>query len=271
MPELPEVETIKNGLAPYVKGLKIFNVISRCHKLRWPIPDNLHELLVNKIITDVTRRGKYLLFHFDGGTLIIHLGMSGRLCLVTNNNPPKRHDHVDIIFNDRCMLRYTDPRRFGAILVTSNNPLNHPLLTTLGVEPLTNNLTAEYLMQCAKTRKVAVKQFIMDGKIVVGVGNIYAAESLFLAKIHPLTPANVLTLSQWQNLINIIKQVLTQAIAEGGTTLKDFVNGFGKPGYFVQKLNVYGRAGQACVVCENVLHSCVLGQRSTVFCESCQV
>ena len=271
MPELPEVETIKNGLAPYVKGLKIGNVVSRCYKLRWPIPENLHDLIVNKTILDVTRRGKYLLFHFDVGALIVHLGMSGRLCLLTNYTPPQRHDHVDIIFNDNCMLRYTDPRRFGAILVTAENPHDYPLLKNLGVEPLTNQLTAEYLMKCASKRKVAVKQFIMDGKIVVGVGNIYAAEALFLAGIHPLTPAGLLNINQWENLIDVIKQVLAKAIAAGGTTLKDFVDGFGKPGYFVQKLNVYGRAGQSCFICNNILQSCVLGQRSTVFCECCQV
>ena len=271
MPELPEVETIKNGLAPYVQNLKIFAVITRCNKLRWPIPDNLQQVMTNQKIHLISRRGKYLVFHLDDGILLIHLGMSGRLCLIDKDVPVQKHDHMDIILENQQILRYTDPRRFGAILYSTESPENHPLLKNLGVEPLTDALTVDYLTNLAAKRKTAVKAFIMDGKIVVGVGNIYATEALFLSGINPLKPANTLTREQWQTLIEIIQQVLKQAIAAGGTTLKDFVNGFGSPGYFVQKLSAYGRAGLACFKCDNILQSCVIGQRSTVFCSNCQV
>ena len=270
MPELPEVETILRGLAPYVLGAKIDKVISRCIKLRWPIPIDLHEIICGKTILDISRRGKYMLLHLENGTLIIHLGMSGRLCCLKGHHDAQKHDHVDIIISNNVVLRYTDPRRFGAVLWTTGNPETHPLLINLGVEPLSDDFNAEHLYKCTINRRMPVKPMIMSGKTVVGVGNIYAAEALFLSKIHPFLPVNKLTFKQCELLVVMIKQVLKFAITQGGTTLKDFVNSDGVPGYFSQKLNVYGRGGLPCVVCKQPLTACVLGQRATVFCEQCQ-
>ena len=269
MPELPEVETILRGLTPHIQGATIEKALIRTHQLRWPIPE-LNPAIRQQIILNVSRRGKYLLVRLKTGTILFHLGMSGRLCLLTDFKPPQRHDHVDIIFTDKQVLRYTDPRRFGAILWTPDCPLQHLLLKNLGVEPLTDDLTCDYLLQRAANRGKAIKSFIMDSKIVVGIGNIYAAESLFLAGIHPAMPAGLLTKIQARRLIDVIKQVLALAITKGGTTLKDFVNSEGRPGYFAQQLLVYGRAGLPCATCEEPLQSSVLGQRSTVFCVHCQ-
>lgn len=269
MPELPEVETVLRGLTPHVQGVTLDKAIIRCHQLRWPIPE-LNSVIAQQPVISLSRRGKYLLIHLANGTLIIHLGMSGRLCLLTEDKLLQKHDHVDILFTNQQRLRYTDPRRFGAILWTAAPPLQHPLLKNLGVEPLTEAFTSEYLHQFATNRRVAIKPFIMDSKIVVGVGNIYAAEALFLAEIHPCMSAGALTLMQAKRLVDAIKHVLASAITQGGTTLKDFVNSEGHPGYFTQRLNVYGRSGLPCVRCENVLQSCTLGQRSTVFCAHCQ-
>lgn len=270
MPELPEVETVMRGLSPHVQGACIQRVRLRCSRLRWPIPDDLDTLLSGHCVQRLWRRGKYLLFELDHGTLIIHLGMSGRLCLVREDTPIQKHDHVDIILADQSCLRYADPRRFGAILWTSSAPMQHPLLHLLGVEPLTESFTAEYLMQKAANRRRAIKPLLMDSHVVVGIGNIYAAEALFLVGIHPAMPAGMLTLVQAQRLVSACKQVLNHAIDEGGTTLKDFVNGLGTPGYFSQKLNVYGRDGLPCVQCHRPLVFCLLGQRRSVFCEHCQ-
>lgn len=269
MPELPEVETTMRGLSPLI-GAHITKVVVRCLKLRWPIAADLQEQLVGQTVQTLSRRGKYLLCQLNDCTLIIHLGMSGRLCLHTDNKPVQRHDHVDIWFTNQYVLRYTDPRRFGAILVTQVEPTHHPLLQYLGVEPLTDALTVDYLLQHAKGRRRPIKSLIMDSHIIVGIGNIYAAEALFLAGVHPLLPASELKREQGLCLIDAIKKILDQAIRKGGTTLKDFVNSEGKPGYFSQQLNVYGRAGLPCVICGLPLQSCILGQRSTVFCEHCQ-
>lgn len=269
MPELPEVETILSGLAPHIQGATIEKAIIRTHQLRWPIPD-INPFVSLQTIIDMSRRGKYLSVRLKTGTMLFHLGMSGRLCLLTEHKPPQRHDHVDIVFTDKQVLRYTDPRRFGAILWTRDDPLQHPLLKNLGPEPLSDELTDDYLLQRAANRSKAIKPFIMDSKIVVGIGNIYAAESLFLAGIHPAMPAGLLTKIQARRLIDVIKQVLALAITKGGTTLKDFVNSEGRPGYFAQQLLVYGRAGLPCVTCGETLQSIVLGQRSTVFCAHCQ-
>ena len=269
MPELPEVETILRGLSPHIEGAIVEEAIIRTPQLRWPIPE-LNPFIAQQTIINISRRGKYLLFHLKTGTIIFHLGMSGRLCLLTQFKPAQRHDHVDILLTNKQVLRYTDPRRFGAILWTPDNPFEHPVLKNLVVEPLTDELTADYLVQRAAHRTKAIKPFIMDSKIVVGIGNIYAAESLFLAGIHPLMPAGMLTALQAQRLIDVIQQVLARAITQGGTTLKDFVNSEGHPGYFSQQLLVYGRAGLPCVSCNEPLHSIVLGQRSTVFCIFCQ-
>ncbi len=270
MPELPEVETIMNGLKPHVQEKKINDVILRHHQLRWPIPTDLKDRLKNQVVRDLSRRGKYLLMNVNSGTLIIHLGMSGRLQLINSTTPANRHDHMDLVLNNQTSIRYTDPRRFGALLWTNDTPLLHPLLKSLGIEPLEPTFTTSYLLQHTSSRRVAVKTLIMDSKIIVGVGNIYAAEALFLAGLHPLTPTNLLTIIECERLVAAIKYVLKAAIKQGGTTLKDFVNSDGKPGYFKQKLAVYGRAGQPCIHCNTPLESFKLGQRSTVFCISCQ-
>jgi len=270
MPELPEVETIMHGLKPLIEGAIIKDVVVRHHQLRWPISPALQENLSQRKIGLLSRRGKYLLMLTDAGTLIIHLGMSGSLRMVTSTTPLNPHDHVDIIFSDDKILRYTDPRRFGALLWTTENPGNHALLKSLGIEPLNAGFTALYLMQQAHSRRVPIKSFIMNSKIVVGIGNIYAAEALFLAGIHPMTPAGSLTKVQYQKLVEAIKKILQSAIKQGGTTIKDFVNSEGKPGYFAQQLSVYGRTGLPCVRCQSPLRSFKLGARSTVFCTHCQ-
>ncbi len=270
MPELPEVETTLSGLKPHLEGAIIQDVVVRHTQLRWPIPSTLKYDLNLQNIRHISRRGKYLLISMDSGTLIIHLGMSGSLRLVTIDETIRRHDHVDIVLSGHKILRYHDPRRFGAILLTKNNPSEHPLLASLGVEPLSVDFTAQYLIIRAKNRRLAIKSFIMDSHIVVGIGNIYAAEALFLAKIHPATPAQLLTTKQYETLIEAIQYVLQAAINQGGTTLRDFVNSEGNPGYFAQKLNVYGRTGLPCRHCETPLDSFKLGQRNTVFCKHCQ-
>ena len=270
MPELPEVETVMNGLTPHIHGSVIQDVVVRHHQLRWPIPVSLNDNLCGQRVNGLSRRGKYLLMHVDTGTLLMHLGMSGSLRIVTSMIPVNRHDHVDIIFSDQKIMRYTDPRRFGALLWTDADPFHHLLLKSLGPEPLDPSFTANYLMQRAASRRIAIKPFIMDSKVVVGIGNIYAAEVLFLANIHPATPAGLLTKKQHQKLVQGIKHVLQSAIKQGGTTVKDFVNSEGKPGYFAQQLTVYGRAGLPCVVCQTPLLSFSQGQRNTVFCKHCQ-
>ena len=271
MPELPEVETIMRGLAPQLEGTTVQEVIIRQHQLRWPIPSHLKTSLSQQKIIKLTRRGKYLLLQATYGTLIIHLGMSGSLRVLNLSTPPTAHDHIDIIFSTDKLLRYNDPRRFGAVLWTEEDPLNHPLLLLMGLEPFDVHFTGQYLQKKAWNRKVPIKPFIMNSKIVTGIGNIYAAEALFLANIHPSTPAGQLTQQQYERLVDSIKTILMAAISQGGTTLKDFVNSEGKPGYFSQKLHVYGRAGLPCILCGSPLQSIQLGQRSTVFCAHCQL
>lgn len=279
MPELPEVETTKRGIQPHLENREIVALVVRQPKLRWPIPDVLPEKVAHQKIQKVTRRGKYIGLHMESGTLLIHLGMSGSLYLVAKDTPPLFHDHVDVHLDNNQWLRYTDPRRFGSILWHENTLgssafdeswLEHPLLASLGPEPLTEDFHADYLAKRAKGKKQAVKTFIMDSKQVVGVGNIYANEALFLAGIHPHKEAGKIKPKQFAELVNSIKIVLSNAIEQGGTTLKDFVGGDGKPGYFKQSLNVYGRAGAACVTCSSILEESRLGQRSTVFCKNCQ-
>jgi formamidopyrimidine-DNA glycosylase len=270
MPELPEVETIKRGLITHLQNSIVQGVIVRHSHLRWPIPPNLNDRLSFKIIHQVSRRGKYLLLHFSSGTLIIHLGMSGSLRILEQNTPPLRHDHVDIILpQDKC-LRYNDPRRFGAILWTEADPQVHPLIQSIGLEPLDSQFTGEYLHRVAINRRLPIKTFLMNSRIIAGIGNIYANEALFLSKIHPTTLAKQLSQAQCETLVQSIKEVLNNAILSGGTTLKDFVNSEGKPGYFSQQLYVYGRANQPCKICSSLLQLIQLGQRSTVFCMSCQ-
>lgn len=270
MPELPEVETTRRGIAPHVVDNSFVEVVVRQPRLRWPIPKNLAELLAGQRVRAVSRRAKYLLFTLPTGTLMIHLGMSGSLRLVSASNPVGAHDHVDFRLSGGHVLRYTDPRRFGAILWLEGDPFEHSLLKTLGPEPLSDAFSGDYLHQQAGSRKVPIKRFIMDGHVVVGVGNIYANEALYRAGIHPKRAVGRISLLRYHTLTQEIKNTLAQAIAEGGTTLKDFVGGDGKPGYFKQSLQVYGRGGMPCFGCGDDLKEIRLGQRSTVFCSKCQ-
>lgn len=270
MPELAEVETTRRGIISHVVGQTIAKIIVRQEQLRWSVPQQLIQILPNKQFTSLVRRGKYLLFSTDIGTMIVHLGMSGCLRIVDRDEPVQKHDHVDIVFNNGHCLRYTDPRRFGSILWTSADPLQHKLLSHLGPEPLSNAFNDKYLFQQIKRRYVPIKSFIMNSQVVVGVGNIYATESLFRARIHPLLPANDLSLEQSQKLVKTIKEVLRDAIKQGGTTLRDFLKSDGKPGYFRQHLQIYGRAGKSCLVCDTKLILIKINQRSTVYCPFCQ-
>jgi formamidopyrimidine-DNA glycosylase len=238
--------------------------------LRWPVSEDVATQPRGQLIHGVKRRAKYILISLDRGTIIIHLGMSGSLRLGSGNEPPRRHDHVEIELDNGRVLRLHDPRRFGSVHFTDADPLRHRLLASLGVEPLSDAFTAQLLKQCAGTRRVAVKNFIMDSAIVVGVGNIYASESLFLAGIHPARPAGRIALHRYEGLVAAIRDVLSKAIAHGGTTLRDFVNGVGEPGYFAQSLRVYGRAQQPCTICGTPISSRVIAQRNTFFCVHCQ-
>lgn len=269
MPELPEVETTRLGLLPAIQGTHVVKTIVRCRQLRWPIPPTFEEDIAHQQVHALTRRGKYLVFECDTGAILFHLGMSGRMRILQQDIPPNRHDHLDILFSNQNILRLTDPRRFGCVLWTTN-PLQHPLLSKLGVEPLTDDLTVDYLREKAANRRVAVKSWIMNHQVVVGVGNIYATEALFLAGIHPCTPVKELSNQQLQTLITTIQRVLKQAITQGGTTLKDFLGSDGQPGYFSQVLHAYGRQGLPCIQCQQPLKSQQIGQRTTVFCEQCQ-
>ena len=271
MPELPEVETTRRGITPHIEGKYVSAVIIRQHQLRWPIDPCLPEYLQRKKLLHIERRGKYLLLGFTNGHLLIHLGMSGSLRIVNpKTESPVKHDHVDIIFSGQYCLRFHDPRRFGSILWTAENPLNHKLLIRLGPEPLSDEFSAEYLFKSSRKRKKDVKTLIMDSHLVVGVGNIYANESLFMAGIRPTKPAYKLTRKQCIQWVEDIKFVLQRSITQGGTTLRDFVGGDGKPGYFAQQLAVYGRGGQACNQCKTLLKEIRQGQRSSVYCPHCQ-
>ena len=270
MPELPEVETTRRGVAPHIVGRKISKLVVRQPQLRWPVPANLARLVKGKTIDAVERRAKYLLLHFSNGTAILHLGMSGSLRIIKADEPPMAHDHVDWQLDDGHALRYTDPRRFGCLLWQGAKDDEHSLLASLGPEPLTDAFDGELLFQRSRGRKAPVKTFIMDNKIVVGVGNIYANEALFAAGIRPDRHAGKVSRQRYLQLADEIKAVLAQAIEQGGTTLRDFVGGDGKPGYFKQQLKVYGRGDELCLDCNTLLKEVRLGQRSTVFCLKCQ-
>ena len=270
MPELPEVETTRRGISPHIIGKKITGITLRNASLRWPIPNDLNEKIQNKKVKSVERRGKYLLLAVANGHVIIHLGMSGSLRIMQNADAPQKHDHLDIHFGKNLALRYNDPRRFGAVLWTDEPLVEHRLLHHLGPEPLTENFNADYLFTRSRKHTQPIKSWIMDSKIVVGVGNIYANESLFNANIHPLKSPQEISLKQYQTLVSEIKRVLSHAIERGGTTLRDFVGGDGKPGYFAQELNVYGRGGLPCLKCNKVLTEKRVAQRSTVYCVECQ-
>jgi len=268
MPELPEVEVSRMGISPHLVGQTIQSITFRTPKLRWDIPQEL-KLLEGKVIEQITRRAKYLVIQTQAGNAIVHLGMSGSLRVLDAEFAPGKHDHVDLKLTNGKILRYNDPRRFGAWLWSPAGEA-HPVLLGAGPEPLTEAFNAPYIAELAKKRRVPVKQFIMDNKVVVGVGNIYANEALFSSKIHPLRPANKITATEWERLTHEIKQVLATAIKQGGTTLKDFAQADGKPGYFAQELQVYGKAGEPCPSCGEALQEQKIGQRNTFFCDSCQ-
>ncbi len=270
MPELPEVETTLRGIAPHVAGRRVAAVVVRQPRLRWPVPTELSERLPGERIERLRRRAKYLLLETARGTAIVHLGMSGSLRVLTEPKPPGKHDHVDIVLETGVILRLTDPRRFGAVLWTEAPPEHHPLLTDLGPEPLGPDFSGAYLHQRSRRRQTAVKPFLMDAHVVVGIGNIYANEALFRAGIRPDRRAGAVSAERYQRLADAVRAVLEEAIAAGGTTLRDFVDSAGRPGYFAQQLSVYGRGGEACAACGAILREVRLGQRSTVWCPRCQ-
>ena len=270
MPELPEVETTRRGIAPHVVGNVLDDLVVRNFSLRWPVDPLLPEQVRGACFVQVGRRGKYLLLETDRGHLIIHLGMSGVLRILPQGVKYGLHDHVDLVLSSGHLLRFTDPRRFGALLWTTEDPQNHPLLSHLGPEPLSVDFSTDWLYQRSRGRSCSIKSFIMDAANVVGVGNIYANEALFLAGIHPARAAGKIGRRRYERLVETIKKVLGDAIEVGGTTLKDFVGSDGKPGYFRQKLAVYGRGGESCLRCGELLEESRQGQRSTVFCSHCQ-
>lgn len=268
MPELPEVEVSRMGISPHLLGQTIQAFVFRTPKLRWDIPQELKQL-EGQVIRAIHRRAKYLLIETDTGTAIIHLGMSGSLRVLNADFPAAKHDHVDLKLTNGKVLRYNDPRRFGAWLWCAPGE-SHAVLAHMGPEPLTDEFNAEYVAEKAQGKRVAVKQFIMDNKIVVGVGNIYANESLFKSRILPTRAAGKVTLQEWARLVSDIKSTLAIAINQGGTTLKDFAQADGKPGYFAQELLVYGKAGEPCPECGEALQEQKIGQRNTFFCGECQ-
>ncbi|MFQ5469117.1 MAG: bifunctional DNA-formamidopyrimidine glycosylase/DNA-(apurinic or apyrimidinic site) lyase [Gammaproteobacteria bacterium] len=270
MPELPEVETTRRGIARYVTDKKICRVTVREARLRYRVPASFNRKLAGNIVKSVKRRGKYIILGLDTGSVIIHLGMSGSIRIVEDSVKPEKHDHIDIVFNDNRCLRYRDPRRFGLVLWTGKNPLEHELLKNLGPEPLMPLFNAKYLYERSRGRKISIKQFIMDSKIVVGVGNIYASEALFLANIHPQRAAGRISMDRLGALCRAMQKVLAAAIKQGGTTLRDFVNNDGRPGYFSQHLKVYDRADQPCFQCGAAIKKINLAQRSTFYCSKCQ-
>lgn len=270
MPELPEVETTRRGIEPHLEGKCFSQVTIRQPRLRWPVPDELPLLLPGLRLTSIGRRGKYLLLTTDAGTLLLHLGMSGSLRVIDGAQTAGKHDHVDFVFDDGSILRFNDPRKFGAVLWTEQPAERHPLLAELGPEPLTPAFDAVYLLSKAAKRRIPVKSLIMDSRVVVGVGNIYASESLFEAGILPTRTAESIDLEDCERLVAAIRNVLSRAIAQGGTTLRDFSNAEGKPGYFQQQLAVYGRAGESCRLCLGPIRQLKIAQRASYYCDSCQ-
>ena len=269
MPELPEVEITRRGIKPHIQGRRITALAVRNRHLRWPVPTSLQRILIDRTIEAVDRRGKYLLLRSQGGTLIVHLGMSGSLRVLRSNVPAGVHDHVDVIFGD-VMLRLRDPRRFGAVLWHPAGPEPHKLLRHLGPEPLGEGFTGEYLFRASRKRRVAIKPFLMNHLVVVGVGNIYASEALFRSGIHPALSAGKLSRERCEALVKAIRQTLEDALKAGGSTLRDFVGSDGKQGYFQHQRTVYDREGEPCRVCRTPIKALRQGQRSTFFCPVCQ-
>lgn len=271
MPELPEVETVRRGIEPHVLKRRILSVTVRDARLRWPVPRDLAKKLSGQTITGTARRGKYLLLQMaSGDRLIIHLGMSGRLFVLKPGHALKKHDHLDIELSGGVLLRFNDPRRFGAVLLWSKDEKTHALLEGMGPEPFGEDFNGDYLFELSRGRSAAVKNFIMDGRVVVGAGNIYAAESLFRAGIKPGKAAGKLTRIQYQTLAGKIREVLMEAVKQGGTTLKDFAGAHGESGYFQQQLFVYGREDEPCLNCKTPIRRVVIGQRSSYYCPRCQ-
>lgn len=268
MPELPEVETTRRGIAPLITGKIIERVIVRNRNLRWPVPETLEAAIAGLRVRSVARRAKYLLVGFDTCELIVHLGMSGSLRFLTAQQAPGPHDHIDWDFATGT-LRLNDPRRFGCVLLT-NHAQGHKLIAGLGPEPLEDDFTTDYLRRACTGRKVAIKQLLMNAHVVVGVGNIYASEALFRAGIHPRRSAGRIAEARLRRLVDAVRAVLAESIAHGGTTLRDFVGGDGRPGYFRIALNVYERAGQPCPRCTAPIRRIVQGQRATYYCPGCQ-
>ena len=269
MPELPEVEVSRLGISPHMLGQHITKIQIRQPQLRWPVPADIL-LAEGKTVTAVRRRAKYLFIDTDAGSIVLHLGMSGKLCVVDKNAPLLKHDHLIVELSSGKSLRFNDARRFGACLWQADEEETLPILTSLGPEPLTQEFDGKRLYGLSRGRQQAVKNFVMDNKVVVGVGNIYANESLFLAGIDPRRKAGKVSAKRYNELAQVIKEVLQKAIAQGGTTLKDFTQADGKPGYFAQQLMVYGRAGEPCNQCQGVIQSAIIGQRNSFFCPTCQ-
>ena len=270
MPELPEVETSRRGISPHIKGQIIHKITVRNKNLRWPIPVSEIKKLEGLKLLDVSRRGKYLKLVTSDGFMLVHLGMSGSLRIVTERTPLEKHDHVDVLFKNKKVLRFNDPRRFGSWLFQKELNEDHPLLEKLGPEPLSEDFSGEYLFKRSRKKAQNIKSFIMDSHVVVGVGNIYACESLFKSRINPNKPSGKVSQKAYLLLTEEIKTTLTQAIEQGGTTLKDFVDSDGKPGYFKQELQVYGREGENCNHCGSLIKNKKIAQRSTFYCAKCQ-
>lgn len=269
MPELPEVETTLRGIEPYLQDQRIARVVVRNPGLRWPVPVDVNKAVGQQVV-GLRRRAKYLLIELQQGGLIIHLGMSGSLRVLHESRAPGKHDHFDIELESGTCLRFNDPRRFGAFLWADGKVDAHELLSRLGPEPLSDAFTAAYLHQQSRGRKLAIKSFIMNGRVVVGVGNIYASEALFMAGIHPQRAAGRISTQRYAGLVDAIRDVLSRAIKQGGTSLRDFVNADGAAGYFAQELLVYGRAGDDCFQCGAAIRRKVIGQRSSYYCPDCQ-
>ena len=274
MPELPEVETSRRGIEPWLLNSTITDINIRQHTLRWPVPANLPALVKGKTINAVSRRAKYIILRLDNGSIIIHLGMSGSLRICTKQNPPDKHDHIDIAVSNiktgNRILRLRDPRKFGCVLWEAGDINEHKLLKPLGPEPLENDFNAKYLHNKAHKRQCSIKALIMNSHIVAGVGNIYASEALFKAGINPKRKAGNISLARLQKLVDAIKLTLNESIRQGGTTLRDFTSENGQPGYFAQKLLVYGKAGENCSVCGQPIIQFSQQQRSTYYCPHCQ-
>jgi formamidopyrimidine-DNA glycosylase len=269
MPELPEVEITRRGISPSLIDLPVTAVLTRTSALRYPLPVNFDRLLLGKVLRTIERRGKYLLLAFDEGVLLVHLGMSGSLRLVDPSRPAEKHDHVDLQFGG-IVLRLRDPRRFGAMVWMTGDPMQHRLLAGLGIEPLSEEFTPRWLFAATRNLRVAIKTCLMDSRRIVGIGNIYASESLFRAGIDPRTPAGRIALKRYERLVPAIKETLASAIVAGGSSLRDFVHSDGSSGYFQLQTKVYGREGEDCHCCGNAIRMIRQGQRATFYCPRCQ-